>query len=183
MSSQHGGHDASRKGRRKAQLRGAAPHTADALSAARTRSPDDESPRSPSFAEQIALAADELQSPRSPTFEEQITGAGGRWNRRRHFSPLDSPRLPPDLFFDAATTTVAGRSRASPMVLRVRRRWPDGEWIADLHGNAVCMFPQMIDIMATRVPAPPRTELARTRARSPMRQVHPAERRAKRVAR
>ena len=34
---------------------------------------DDESPRSPTFAEQIALAADELQSPRSPTFEEQIT--------------------------------------------------------------------------------------------------------------
>ena len=32
---------------------------------------DDESPRLPSFAEQIALAADELQSP--PTFEEQIT--------------------------------------------------------------------------------------------------------------
>ena len=34
---------------------------------------DDESPRSPTFAEQIASAADERQSPRSPTFEEQIT--------------------------------------------------------------------------------------------------------------
>ena len=60
---------------------------------------DDESPRSPTFAEQIALAADELQSPRSPTFEEQITEC------RRTLKPTPPPS-PPD-FGQLATTTVA----------------------------------------------------------------------------
>ena len=67
---------------------------------------DDESPRSPTFAEQIALAADELQSPRSPTFEEQITECRRTLKPTPPPSPPDSPPSPPD-FRQLSTTTVA----------------------------------------------------------------------------
>ena len=74
---------------------------------------DDESPRSPSFAEQIALAADELQSPRSPTFEEQITECRRTLKPTPPPSPPDSPPSPPD-FRQLATTTVAADAVEPP---------------------------------------------------------------------
>ena len=74
---------------------------------------DDESPRSPTFAEQIALAADELQSPRSPTFEEQITECRRTLKPTPPPSPPDSPPSPPD-FRQLATTTVAADAAEPP---------------------------------------------------------------------
>ncbi len=74
---------------------------------------DDESPRSPTFAEQIALAADELQSPRSPTFEEQITECRRTLKPTPPPSPPDSPPSPPD-FRQLATTTTGAADDAEP---------------------------------------------------------------------
>ena len=85
---------------------------------------DDESPRSPTFVEQIALAADELQSPRSPTFEEQINECRRTLKPTPPPSPPDSPPSPPD-FRQLATTTVAADAaepRAHVVLRRPRRR-------------------------------------------------------------
>ena len=96
---------------------------------------DDESPRSPTFAEQIALAADELQ--RSPTFEEQITEC------RRTLKPTAA--LAARLAALAARLSTArdddgrrGRRAPAHVVLRRPRRRRLRRGVdADLHGNGV----------------------------------------------